>query len=115
MLLIQKAHENQRLYLIIMQCKGFIFEKRKHKFECEVETDDFSRKYRNKNIDKIRQKDKERNKFEREYVKYCDKKKYDKNGEKTNEERDSLRKHQPEKKLKLKKLKSRHGRSNITH
>ena len=106
MLLIQKAHENQRLYLIIMQCKGFIFEKRKHKFECEVETEDFSRKYRNKNIDKIRQKDKERNKFE---------KKYDKNGEKTNEERDSLRKHQPEKKLKLKKLKSRHGRSNITH
>ena len=26
MLLIQKAHENQRLYLIIMQFKEFIFE-----------------------------------------------------------------------------------------
>ena len=27
MLLIQKARENQRLYLIIMQCKDFILEK----------------------------------------------------------------------------------------
>ena len=34
-------------------------------------------KYRNKNIDKIFQKDKERNKFEREYVKYCDEKNYE--------------------------------------
>ena len=38
---------------------------------------EYCSKYRNKNIDKIRQKDKERKKFEREYVKYCDKKKYE--------------------------------------
>ena len=32
---------------------------------------EYCSKYQNKNIDKIRQKDKERKKFERDYVKYC--------------------------------------------
>ena len=40
MLLIQKARENQRLYLSIMHCKDFTSEKKKHKFECEVEIED---------------------------------------------------------------------------
>ena len=39
--------------------------------------DEYCSKYRNKNIDKIRQKDKERKRFERDYVKYCNKKKYE--------------------------------------
>ena len=39
MLLIQKARENQRLYLSIMHCKNFTSEK-KHKFEWEVEIED---------------------------------------------------------------------------
>ena len=38
---------------------------------------EYCSKYQNKNIDKIREKDKERKKFEREYVKYCDGKKYE--------------------------------------
>ena len=69
-------------------------------------------KYRNENINKIRQKYKERKKFEREYVKYCDKEKYKEKREKSDRERDSLRReswnryinlhqHQPENKLKL--------------
>ena len=40
--------------------------------------DEYCNKYQNKNIDKISQKDKERKKFEREYVKYCDEEKYKK-------------------------------------
>ena len=38
---------------------------------------EYCSKYQNKNIDKIREKDKERKKFERECVKYCDGKKYE--------------------------------------
>ena len=38
---------------------------------------EYCSKYRNENIEKIRQMDKERKKFEREYVKYCDEKKYE--------------------------------------
>ena len=38
---------------------------------------EYCSKYQNKNIDKIREKDKERKKFEREYVKYCDGKNYE--------------------------------------
>ena len=34
-------------------------------------------KYRNKNIETIREKDKERKRFEREYEKYCDEEKYE--------------------------------------
>ena len=37
---------------------------------------EYCNKYQNKNTDKISQKDKERKKFETEYVKYCDEKKY---------------------------------------
>ena len=37
---------------------------------------EYCSKYLNKNIDKIRQKDKERKMFEREGVKYCSEKKY---------------------------------------
>ena len=36
---------------------------------------EYCSKYQNKNIDKIREKDKERKKFEREYVKCCEEKK----------------------------------------
>ena len=35
---------------------------------------EYCNKYQNKNTDKISQKDKERKKFETEYVKYCDEK-----------------------------------------
>ena len=38
---------------------------------------EYRSKYQNKNIDKIREKDKERKKFERKYVKYCEEKKYE--------------------------------------
>ena len=38
---------------------------------------EYCSKHRNKNIDKIRQKDKETKKFEKKYVKYCDEKKYE--------------------------------------
>ena len=34
-------------------------------------------KYRNKNIETIQEKDKERKRFEREYEKYCDEEKYE--------------------------------------
>ena len=36
---------------------------------------EYCSKYRIKNIDKIHQKDKERKKFEKKYVKYCNEKK----------------------------------------
>ena len=49
---------------------------------------EYCSKFRNKNIDKIRQKDKERKKFEREYVKCFDKKKYE---EKKRKDRDRKR------------------------
>ena len=37
----------------------------------------YCRKYRNKKVDKIRKKDKERKKFAREYMKYCETTKYE--------------------------------------
>ena len=42
-------------------------------------------KYRNKNIETIREKDKERKRFEREYEKYCDEEKYEENKRKDRE------------------------------
>ena len=60
--------------------------------------------------------------FRREYVKYCDEKKCEEKREKAERERDSLEekvgtdrleKHQPDRKLKLEKLKSRNNHSNI--
>ena len=48
-------------------------------------------KHWNKNISKIRQKSKERKKFEREYVKYCDGKKYGGKREKTEREKYPIR------------------------
>ena len=38
---------------------------------------EYCSKYRNKNINRICQKEKERKKFEMEYLKYCDEKKYE--------------------------------------
>ena len=77
---------------------------------------EYCSKYRSKNIDKICQKDKERKKSEREYVKYCDEKKYEEKKRKDRERKRLAKKtkleqiDQPspaptEKKLKLKKLK----------
>ena len=42
-------------------------------------------KYRNKDTDKIRQKDKERKKFEREHGKFCDEKKQEEKKRKNRE------------------------------
>ena len=42
-------------------------------------------KYRNKNIETIREKDKERKRFEREYEKYCDEEKYEEKKRKNRE------------------------------
>ena len=49
-------------------------------------------KYQNKNVDKIRQKDKERKKFEREYVKYCNEKKYEQKKRKDRERKRLVKK-----------------------
>ena len=49
----------------------------------------YSSKYRNKNIDKIRQKDKERKKFWKKYIKYCDEKHFEEKKEKIQTEKET--------------------------
>ena len=53
---------------------------------------EYCSKYRNKNIDKKRQKDKDRTKFEKEHVKYCDEKKYEEKERKDRERKRLARK-----------------------
>ena len=54
------------------------------------------KRYRNKNIDKIRKRDKDRKQFTREYLKYCDTEKYEEQKRK-NRERERLTKDRSEK------------------
>ena len=49
----------------------------------------YSSKYRSKNIDKIRQKDKERKKFGKKYIKYCDEKHFEEKKEKIQTEKET--------------------------
>ena len=56
----------------------------------------YCKTYRNKNIDKIRKRDKDRKQFTREYLKYCDTEKYEEQKSK-NRERKRLAKERREK------------------
>ena len=54
-----------------------------------IKNAEYFSKYQDRNIDKIRQKGKETKKFEREYVKYCDEKKWEEKKEKRQRDEDT--------------------------